>query len=62
MATPMITNKENKESQIVIDLEDELGVEQMESFRARSEEAGAESLTEHFKDIFLRVPAEEKAS
>jgi hypothetical protein len=50
-----------REAEVVIDLEEELAPEELESFKRKAKESGAASLTEHFKDVFLRVPSERQA-
>jgi hypothetical protein len=43
-----------RETEVTIDLEEELGLEEIASFREEAERAGASSLSEHFKNVFLR--------
>lgn len=40
-------------TEIVIDLEEELSPEELESFRSKAEAEGSGDLTEHFKRVFL---------
>ena len=40
-------------TEIVIDLEEELEPEELESFRSMAEAEGSKDLTEHFKRVFL---------
>ena len=42
-----------KNTEIVIDLEEELEPAELASFRERAEAEGAKDLTEHFKRVFL---------
>ena len=58
----MPKTQKSKETEIVIDLEQELKPEELESFREQAREANARDLTEHFKNVFLRVGQEERAS
>jgi len=57
----MSGKKEFKEAEVVIDLERELSPEELAEFHSNAAAAGAENLTEHFKDVFLRVPGERQA-
>lgn len=57
----MAKEQKSRETEIVIDLEKELAPEELRSFREKAREAKAD-LTEHFKNVFLRVGQEEKAS
>ena len=58
----MDSAKENKSALVVIDLETELAPEELIRFREKAAEAKAASLSEHFKNVFLRVPRTEQAS
>jgi hypothetical protein len=51
-------NKDHKpksQTRILFDLADELTPEEIAKFEAAAKEAGAESLTEHFLNLTLRV-------
>ena len=45
----------NSKTLIRFDLADELTAEEIEKFEASAKEAGAESITEHFLNLTLRV-------
>ena len=48
--------KNPSRTKIQFDLLDELSEKELEQFEARAEEAGADNLTEHFLDVFVRPP------
>ena len=53
----MPKKKENQEdTEIVIDLGELLTPVELVSFRQNAADAGAVDLTEHFKNVFLKVP------
>lgn len=51
----------NSKTLIRFDLADELTAEEIEKFEAAAKEAGAESITEHFLNLTLRVEPHQAA-
>lgn len=49
------TTESTSKTRILFDLADELTPEQIAAFEAAAAEAGAESITEHFLNLTLRV-------
>ena len=49
------TTKTTSHTRIRFDLADELTAEQIEKFKQAAKDAGAQSLTEHFLNLTLRV-------
>lgn len=49
-------------TRIQFDLEKELKPEELEKFKQAAEKAGAESLTEHFLNLTIRMPEERGAA
>lgn len=43
-------------TKIVFDLADELTTEEIARFEAKAKEAGEKNLTEHFLNLFVRLP------
>lgn len=49
-------------TRIQFDLEKELKPEELEKFKIAAEKAGAETLTEHFLNLTIRMPEERGAA